>query len=186
MAEYQSFRSALNGFNREDVVNYIEYLNNKHAAELNQIKNDMSAMEQELTALRSEPKADPQLEADLADAQAKCALLEETLAQVRQELADVLQQAAKNDTCAELETYRRAERTERIANQRVKCLYEQANGLLADATVKVDEAATQLSDISTQVLTHLNALQTAVTAGKTTLQDAAAALFAVRPVSDEE
>ena len=40
MAEFQKFRSSLGGFNREDVVHYIEYINNKHAAQLNQLKNE--------------------------------------------------------------------------------------------------------------------------------------------------
>ena len=30
MAAPQNFRSAFNGFNREDVVHYLEYLNSKH------------------------------------------------------------------------------------------------------------------------------------------------------------
>ena len=37
MASAQNFRSAFNGFNREDVVHYIEYLNAKHTGALNQL-----------------------------------------------------------------------------------------------------------------------------------------------------
>ena len=32
----QNFRSSLHGFNRQDVANYLEYLNNRHAAQVNQ------------------------------------------------------------------------------------------------------------------------------------------------------
>ena len=39
MATPQSFRSAFNGFNREDVVHYLEYLNAKHASQLDQLNN---------------------------------------------------------------------------------------------------------------------------------------------------
>ena len=37
----QTFRSALNGFNREDVVHYIEYLNTQHAAEVSQLQSEL-------------------------------------------------------------------------------------------------------------------------------------------------
>ena len=37
----QTFRSALNGFNREDVVRYLEYINAQHAAELNQLRSEL-------------------------------------------------------------------------------------------------------------------------------------------------
>ena len=36
MAASQNFRSAFNGFNREDVVHYLEYLNTKHTNQVNQ------------------------------------------------------------------------------------------------------------------------------------------------------
>ena len=41
MAAFQNFRSAFNGFNREDVVHYIEFLNSKHAADLNQLNAEL-------------------------------------------------------------------------------------------------------------------------------------------------
>jgi hypothetical protein len=37
------FRSALNGFNRQDVVQYIEYLNNQHNAKVEQLNNQLQA-----------------------------------------------------------------------------------------------------------------------------------------------
>ena len=42
MATPQSFRSAFNGFNREDVVHYLEYLNTKHASQLDQLNNEVA------------------------------------------------------------------------------------------------------------------------------------------------
>ena len=37
----QTFRSALNGFNREDVVRYLEYINAQHTTELNQLRSEL-------------------------------------------------------------------------------------------------------------------------------------------------
>ena len=41
MPTQPNFRSAFNGFNREDVVHYIEYLNAKHAAEISQMNSEL-------------------------------------------------------------------------------------------------------------------------------------------------
>lgn len=40
MSTPQNFRSALNGFNREDVVNYISFLSNKHENQLNALRTE--------------------------------------------------------------------------------------------------------------------------------------------------
>ena len=41
MAGMQNFRSALGGFNREDVVSYIEYLNTQHKAQIAQLNTQL-------------------------------------------------------------------------------------------------------------------------------------------------
>ena len=41
MAGIQNFRSALSGFNREDVVHYIEYLNQQHNSQLEQLNTQL-------------------------------------------------------------------------------------------------------------------------------------------------
>ena len=183
MAEFQNFRSAFNGFNREDVVHYIEYINNKHTSQLNQLKTEMQTMQQELDGLRSAPSQDEGLAEKLAQSQETCAALEAELAALRAqlELAE-----SKPQTTEELEAYRRAERAERAANERVHQLYAQANGALADATVKVDEAAAQIGDMVDRVTAQLSELQVAVLSGKATMRNAAAAMYAVRPVPSEE
>lgn len=43
MSDIQKFRKSMNGFNRHDVVTYIEYLNNKHNAQLIQLNNQLQA-----------------------------------------------------------------------------------------------------------------------------------------------
>ena len=44
MAAFQNFRSAVGGFNREDVVHYIEFLNSKHNAAVNQLRADLMSV----------------------------------------------------------------------------------------------------------------------------------------------
>lgn len=47
MSEPLNFRSAFNGFNREDVVHYIGYLNSNHENQIRQLQADLAAMQRE-------------------------------------------------------------------------------------------------------------------------------------------
>ena len=96
------------------------------------------------------------------------------------------QAANRPQTDSELEAYRRAERAERIAKERVSQMYAQANGLLADATVKADDAVAQISALTVEVCTQLSALQNALSAGANTIRDTAAAMYAIKPIPTEE
>lgn len=179
MAAFQNFRGAVGGFNREDVVRYIEYINNKHSSQINQLNTEMQALQEELAQLRG--KAD--LSAQLEEANARITQLE----QERDALAaQVEQMADRPQTENELEAYRRAERTERIAADRVAQLYNQANGALADATAKADDTATQVTELTDALMIQLQQLQTVLSSGSNSMRDAAAALFAIRPATNEE
>ena len=82
MAEQQNFRSAFNGFNREDVVRYISYMNNKHNDQVNQLNSEKQALLDELNATKNlVPTQDlkelvAQLEAECAELKARCAEME--------------------------------------------------------------------------------------------------------------
>ena len=51
MAAPQNFRASFNGFNREDVVHYLEYINAKHSNQISQL----TAENQELRAAAQQP-----------------------------------------------------------------------------------------------------------------------------------
>lgn len=179
MAAFQNFRSAVGGFNREDVVRYIEYINNKHSSQINQLNTEMQALQEELSQLRGQTDLSAQLE----EANARIAQLE----QERDVLAaQVEQMVNRPQTDSELEAYRRAERAERIAADRVAQLYNQANGALADATAKADDTATQVTELTDALMVQLQQLQTVLSSGGNSMRDAAAALFAIRPATNEE
>jgi hypothetical protein len=61
-----------------------------------------------------------------------------------------------------METYRRAERTERLARERAEQLYAQANGALAEATTLVDQAATQIGAMSNELAIQLTTFRDTV------------------------
>ncbi len=162
MASFQSFRSAFNGFKREDVVHYIEYLNNKHNSQLEQLNS-------QLQAALSQQNSNSELTA----AQARIAELEAEL--------DALRQGGSFAEGTELEAYRRAERAERMAQERAAQIDAQVNAALAEATLKVDNASTQIADAADRMNEHLIAYQTSVAQAKETLQEAVATMYAIRP-----
>ena len=51
MASSQNFRTAFNGFNREDVVHYLEYINTKHTNQLNQLTAENESLRERLERL---------------------------------------------------------------------------------------------------------------------------------------
>jgi len=48
MAAPQNFRNAFNGFNKEDVVQYLEYINTKHNNQVNQLTTEMEELRTKL------------------------------------------------------------------------------------------------------------------------------------------
>lgn len=160
MSNIQNFRTAFHGFNRQDVVSYIEYMNNRHASEIQQLKNQL----QNAQAQASDGDLKQRLEA----AEAKIRELEAALAQEGKQ--------AVNCTEEELEAYRRAERAERIAQERSAQICEKANAVLADAGVQVDCAASAIDEAAGKLDAQLEAYKAAVEDAKSTLHQAADAL----------
>lgn len=183
MAAFQNFRSALNGFNREDVVRYIEFINNQHNTQVNQLHTEIQTLRGQLEDAQASTNMQDDLSAQLAEAQTKNAELTKELEDLRTQLE---QAASRPQTDSELEAYRRAERAERIAQERVSQLYAQANGLLADATVKTDESVAQITELTDEVFEKLSALQNALSSGANTIRDTAAAMYAIKPIPTEE
>lgn len=184
MAASYNFRTALNGFHREDVVHYIEFINSKHNTQLNQLRSDLDLLQKENRELRAKPDNEArikELEAALQAAEAKTAALEQELTEAKVKLETAAKAAPSLGSQAELEAYRRAERTERQAKERSDAMYQKASAVIAEASAKVDAAALQIAEISDQVSAQLTALQQAVTGSKQSLRDAAAGLYAIRP-----
>lgn len=189
MAAPQNFRSAFNGFNREDVVHYLEYLNNKYQNQINQLTQENEELRTQLEQRPAEDQTElvetlraecADLTARLEEVSAEKAQLEEQLAAQPQEAAPV-ETAPVSDISEELAAYRRAERIEREAKERAELVYFQANGVLTEAAAKVDDVAADITDMADHVMSQLTQLQVAVSASKQALQDASSIMNAIRP-----
>ncbi len=174
MSDIQKFRKSVNGFNRHDVVTYIEYLNNKHRSEINQLQNQLQAATRpvEDTGLKEENAA---LKQENEELRARLAELES-----RPETAPA---APVGPSCTEqeLEAYRRAERAERLAMERARATSQQAKGILADATAQIQISATQLEEAARTMAAQLDSYKASVLGAGAILNDTAAALGTVCP-----
>ena len=204
MAAPMNFRTAFNGFNREDVVHFVEYLNARHTAEINQLKAELDLLRsradavrnddqsQELDRLRQENEhlnhevamLNSRLEAAYAQQTTSDPELQAQLDQLQQKYDALKAETESSGSARELEAYRRAERTERIARERAELVYHQVNGVLADASCKVDAAASQLGELTDRVSAQLAQLQQAVAGNRQALADASATLYSIRPTGD--
>lgn len=191
-----NFRSSLHGFNRQDVANYLEYLNNRHAAQVNQLNTDLEALRRQAEAPAEDPQRtalearcrelEQQLEAarkerDEALAQREAA--EQKLASARQDREEALLRSCgeKLEANRELEAYRRAERTERMARERAEQVYSETGTVLTQASNRIEAALRQMTGISQQVTDQLDTLQTAIASSRLALQDAAQTIDKLKP-----
>lgn len=190
MAEQRSFRGALGGFNRQDVVRYIEYLNAKHTGIVNQLNNEKQALLDELAALQAKLTQLNGTQPEQPEAEAEKSLSE--VDALREQLAQVTAQRdaalanSKELAAEELEAYRRAERMERAAKERSEQMYRLATATLADATTQVDQAAIQFRLVADKVNAQMLELQTAVDGSKAALLEAASTMYTIRPEGLEE
>ena len=79
MAAPQNFRTSFNGFNREDVVRYIEYLNSRHHSQLDQLTGEVDYLRHQLEQYQDSPMAANEIEALQTQCASLQAQLEESL-----------------------------------------------------------------------------------------------------------
>ena len=192
MAVTLNFRSSLSGFNKEDVVRYIEYMTTKNASQVNQLLNENEELRNQLALV---PAVDDlseevaQLTAQLEEMTAKLSAVMEEKDQLKADyealLANQAEAAAKKLATQELEAYRRAEQAERAAKVRADQIYQQAIGTLAQATAQVDGVANNFQEVANAISNQMALLQQVVDNGKNALLDAATTLYTISPEHKE-
>lgn len=230
MTAPMNFRSAINGFKREDVVSYIEYLTARHTAELNQLRSEIEYLRSreepapevtesaEIEALncrihelleRCALLEDQQIAAGI-EAEDKLRAAEDRCAQLEQQLQEARNASAVqvNHAQQELEAYRRAERAERMAQERAamteklaaenaertrkladhhaEAVCTQVNAVLAEASLNVDSAASDVAALAESVMAQLQQLQAAIAQSKATLRTASDKMYAVHSPANAE
>ena len=123
MALQQKFRSAFNGFNREDVVNYIARVTHDHEAQVGALKTEMGFLKGELAAER------------------------EKNAELLRQINALLAQEKEKQAQEELELFRQAEKIQREAEEQVARVCEKAETVLAESTAQVDALSMALGTL---------------------------------------
>ena len=208
MNEPQTFRSAFNGFHREDVVNHIAYMSNKHETQVNQLRSEAEALRTELASLREQMDVDTALqdrvtglEQTVAEKDAELASVREELetanqllneqaeqlAALREELEEAREAAEKAPIeksashWDELRAYRRAETVERQARDRVNDLFTSANTALRGAGATLGATNAAFEALAEKFRSDLVELMNTIDSGKNALCAAADTLDGLRP-----
>jgi len=120
------FRSALNGFNRSDVVAFLQNMTEKHKAALLEAQAKASTAGEEIARMRTENEA---LRAQLAELKAKEEEPKEPSMQQK-----------------ELEAYRRATEMEKRAAEKLQAATDKLEAAEAEAAEKVQAAETEAAE----------------------------------------
>ena len=154
MADFSKFRSSLGGFHRGDVATYIETLCRTHGAELKERDGRIES----LTAALAE--AQGQREEANAQAEALRRQVEELETQLEAATApppeeeEALSEDAADETevpdypTLELEAYRRAEATERLASQRAQQLKRELVDFLENTTARYQQTGEDIAALA--------------------------------------
>ena len=172
MADISKFRSALGGFNREDVVNYIESMSLEQQKQLRKLQEENEKLRSEKNALAELLAAANRDLSTLREQDAALSEQVELLAQQAAELAEQVKaepeeapeetsEAAESVDYAslELEAYRRAEQTERNAAVRADKIYRQLTALCEHARERYSDAGDEIAALSEDLTANLGRLQ---------------------------
>jgi len=163
MADFSKFRSSLGGFHRGDVANYIESLSMQHAAAMKEKSGQIDALQAELLAARQklqeaeEEKRALQIKLDdaLAALEAATAPAEEAA----EDETEAEPEEAPDYPKLELEAYRRAEATERLATQRAQQLKRELVDFLENTTARYQQTGEDIAALAEDLKSGLKRLE---------------------------
>lgn len=189
MSDFSKFRTAVSGFNRTDVVNYIESTSIEHQKALRKLTDERDKLAAENARLQVELAG---LQKRLEQAQADNDALSGQVNALAQESSDLAEQLKKSEearqellirpapqpeepekseepeaaqepslTEKELTAYRRAEQTERNAAVRARRIYAQLSNLCEDARTRYMDSGEEIAALAADLSTGLSRLQDA-------------------------
>lgn len=184
MPDTMNFRTAFNGFHREDVVRYIDAMNTQNKQTENALRDQISLLELELEESQKGENGSEELKAcrealekQEQEAQERYAAYEKRIAELEEKLTQVKNGDIKRSLeQEELEIYRRAERTERMAKERVNQMYDNANAVLAQVQEQLSQHSNVIEEVAAEVAQKLSEVQFAFRDGAEAAKNAAAAL----------
>ncbi len=163
MSDFSKFRGSLGGFNRTDVADYIEKLCLTHAAELKERSRRAEELQTQLEETRAqlrETEADrDRLQAQLQEAHD--ALEAATAPEPEPEEPEEAEapEEAPDYPSLELEAYRRAEATERLAARRAEQLKRELTDFLENTTARYQQTGEDIAALAEDLKSGLMRLE---------------------------
>ena len=163
MADFSKIRSSLGGFHRGDVANYIESLSMQHAAAMKEKSGQIDALQAELLAARQKLQEAEEEKRSLQDQlDDALAALEAATAPAEDEAEDETEaevEEAPDYPKLELEAYRRAEATERLATQRAQQLKRELVDFLENTTARYQQTGEDIAALAEDLKSGLKRLE---------------------------
>ena len=174
MTDFSKFRSALSGFNRSDVANYIEALCAEHQKQLKAEKEEREAILEQLNAVRRTLELEEgkvkAAEAELAETKAA---LEETQKMLEEALEMEPDAPDEDYGSLELEAYRRAEALERSTSERAARVRQQLGDLIEETAGRYEQVGQDIRSLSEDLGSNLQRLQEALSDLDTVFEETA-------------
>ncbi len=160
------FRSALHGFNRSDVAQFIQALTSEHERKMRMLREENLRLQEQIAALE---EAAQNAKPDEAQPQSS-------------------EKPAEPETlhAQELAAYRRAEQSERKAQERAARSAEQMKQIYAQAERKLQRATQDIGAVTATIGTSFAELQTLLLAARATVDGTSEELAAACTLAQME
>lgn len=183
----RNFRAALNGFNRSDVVAYIEECAINHEKALRQLRDENTRLRADLEKLQAQQAQEHAAAEAAAEARAEeeaAVEVQEPEVQPEPEVVPIAQPSS--NSAEELAAYRRAEAVERAARKRAAALCRQVNEIMDSTSKQVDASRGDVDTVMSDLNICLRQLNDAFAQLRMIFDDAAQSLAAVEPMKPDD
>ena len=164
MADFTKFRTSMGGFKRSDVTNYIENLCAAHAKTVKDLQEENASLQDRLstseTQLGEQTAAVEGLRQQLRTTEMSLSSTEAALNEAMEMVEELKETVPAPDYVAmELEAYRRAEATERLASERAMRLRQKMDDLLDSVSSRYEQSGQEIQVLSEDLRNNLQRLQ---------------------------
>ena len=183
----RNFRAALNGFNRTDVVAYIEECAINHEKALRQLRDENARLRADLEALQARQEAAQETAPEPVEAQeAPQAEEPEVPTQPEPEPEVVPIAPPASSSAEELAAYRRAEAVERAARNRAAALCRQVNAIMDSTSRQLEGSRGDVDTVMSDLNICLRQLNDTFAQLRIIFDDAVQALTTMEPMKPDD
>ncbi len=166
MSDFVKFRSSWGGFHRGDVTNYMEKLCAEHQRTTHALREENDRLAQQVSVLEPEVTRQSEqlrdLTQQLEQSQTALASTQAALEEALELVANEEPEEAPDYVAMELEAYRRAEATERMAAERAQSIRARLDDLLEQVSGRYSETGLEIQSLSADLRNNLQRLEDAL------------------------